>query len=444
MNTGASFRSRPRRGSVLLTALLFATALALALGGYLATARSSLVNAQRTFSARDALALAEAGLEEAFDSLRQADAGATTAIAWAGWTLTGSDATRTLPSFDRDGRALATVKLFVRGYDATAAAPIAIAQATLVPFDRSPPIVRTVQVALQKQSYFTRGLVARTDLSMSGQAFADSYNSNPTGSATGPWAAYPGTGARANTTVIVPGGSVSLSGQSRINGNLLLGPGVTAPAANKVSGTIAGNFQGTFPMPAYPTAASVSQSYNLGGTIPATLPVSGHQPASDGSYYYFCSGTTIRNVTISANRKVTIVGTTTGLTSGIVLQGGATLTVYIDGALNCGNNSISNSNWAGALRIFTSTSSNCNVGGNGEIVACVYAPNAALSCSGNGMLVGSFVARSIMCSGQMEFHYDEALQLPSVSSPWTVTNWYERRSASDRATLAGLTNNFLQ
>jgi len=43
----------------------------------------------------------------------------------------------------------------------------------------------------------------------------------------------------------------------------------------------------------------------------------------------------------------------------------------------------------------------------------------------------------------MDFHYDEALQLPSASSPWTVTGWYERRSSTERAEIASLTNNFL-
>ena len=44
----------------------------------------------------------------------------------------------------------------------------------------------------------------------------------------------------------------------------------------------------------------------------------------------------------------------------------------------------------------------------------------------------------------MDFHYDEALQLPSAGSPWTVTGWYELSSAADRASLASLTSNFLR
>ena len=440
------FPSQRERGGVLLTALLFATALAIGLAGYIALARQTMIAAQRTFHSRDALGLAESGLEEAIDCFRQMDAGLAAATAWADWTLNGSTARRTFAPLDRDGRALATLKVYVTGYDGSSTTPLVISQATLVPFDGSAPISRVVELSLDKQSYFLRGVVAREGLTFTGQAAADSYNSNPTGSPTGPWAAYPGTGASANTRVIVATGSISLTGQARIDGDLMLGPTVSPPAASRVSGTISQDFSGTFPMPAYPAAGSVSRSYTLGSSIPGTLPVSGHEPASDGAYYYFCDATTIRDVTISAGRNVRIVGTNTSLSSGIGLQSGATLRVYMDGVVTIGNSALTNSNWAGAMQIFTTTSDNCSIGGNGSIYACLYAPNAALSCTGggsSGMLVGSFVARTITATGGMKLHYDEALQLPGAGSPFTITRWYERRSQADRAALGSLTGDFL-
>jgi hypothetical protein len=446
MRARAPFSSGRQRGGVLLTAMLLATALAIGLAGYAALARQAVITAQRTFHVRDALGLAEAGLEEAIDCYRQMDAGIPTATAWADWTVSGGNARRTLTPFDRDGRALATVKIYVRGYDGTLGPPLALAQATVVPFDGSAPIRRIAQLTLEKQNFFVRALVGRQGLTFSGQASTDSYNSNPAASVTGPWAAYPGTGARSNTLVIVPTGAISLSSNSSIGGNLALGSTVVPPPANKVSGTITTNFTGSFPMPVYPTAASVSRSYSLGGTIPAVLPVAGHLPAADGRYYYFCTGATIANVSITANRAVTIVGTTTSLGGGLALQGGASLTTYIDGAVNAGNNAISNGNWAGALQIFTSTSASCSIGGNGSIYACLYAPNAALSCSGGGstgMLVGSYVARTISSSGHMDFHYDEALQQASAGTPWTITGWYERRAEAERTDVATITGNFL-
>lgn len=440
-------RTKSQRGSAMLVALLLAAGLAVALTSYLALTRSARNAAQRTFHVRDALGLAEAGLEEALDSFHQMDAGSTPATAWASWTRSGSTATRTLTPFNRDGQAIATVKIFVNGYDGSNSTPLAISQATLVPFDGTPPVVRTLQVALIKQAFFLRALVGRQGLNFSGQASANSYNSNPSGSPTGPWAAYTAAAARNNTLVIVAAGTMSLGSQSTIGGNVVVGTGVTPPPQSKVTGTISTGFTGSFPMPTYPQAGSVSQSYDLGTALPATLPLPGHLPAADGRYYYFCHDTTIANVTIAANKAVTVVGATTKLAAGLALSAGASLSVYIDGAINAGNNAISNTNWAGSLQIFTTTVENCSIGGNGQLYACVYAPNSALTCSGggsSGMLVGSYVARTIASTGHMDFHYDEALQQPTVGSPWLVSGWFELSSAADRASLAGLTSNFLR
>jgi hypothetical protein len=429
--------------------MLLATALALGLAAQLALARNSMLSAQRAFYQREALALAEAGLEEALDGFNQVNLGAAATTAWGAWTRTGTTATRTLAPFDRDGRAIATVKLHVTGWDGSSDAARVISQCRIVPFDGSAPLSRIVEISLQKSSgLFIRALVAREGLNLSGQASADSFNSNPSGNPNGPWLRYSESLSRPNTLVIVPSGTVSLGSQSTISGNLMLGATVAPPPAAKVSGTITNNFTGSFPLPIYPSASAVSRSYDLGSTIPTTLPVTGHEPAADGRYYYFVRNANIANVSIAAGRAVTIVGTTTTMGAGIGLTGTSSLSVYIDGVVNCGNNAISNNNWAGALQIVTSTSGTCSIGGNGSIYACLYAPNAALSCSGGGstgMLVGSYVARTISSSGHMDFHYDEALQLPQTSggTPWAITSWYERRSATDRAALPGLTGNFL-
>ncbi len=456
-----------RRGSVLLTAMLFAIALGLVLVGYLNLSRTSLKLAHRTFFATDASNLAEAGLEEAIYCFNQMTAGTAAATAWSGWTISSTNAMRTLPPFSRDQNAIGTVKVYVHGYDGTDAAPYVIAQGTITSFDGSPPIVKIVQVGLtQSGSFFTNGVVGISGVSLSGKPSFDSFNSNPSNSATGPWLAYSAALAQTNTTVIVPSGSVSL-GSGKINGNLLLGASVTAPPASQVTGTIKTNYTGTFPLPTYPTAASVSKSYNLGSSLPALLPAVGHVPAADGRYYYFVSGATIGNTAIAAGKNVTIVGTTTSLSSGLSIGTNATCKIYMDGIINAsghgainnggnggnnqtGNNSGNNSgdpNWAGSLQIFTSTAGTCQISGNGDLQACVLAPNATLSVAGGGSLVGSFTAKTVTASGNVGFHYDEALKFVSIGGSSAggakLTSWFERQSSADRSAVAALTNNFL-
>ena len=186
----------------------------------------------------------------------------------------------------------------------------------------------------------------------------------------------------------------------------------------------------------------------MGSKIPATLPAKGDKPAADGRYYYFAKGASINNVTITAGMNVTIVGTTTSL-SGLTVGTNATCAIYIDGAINASSQgSLNNNNWAGALQIFTTTTSSCTVSGNGELRASVYAPYASLKASGggtSGSVVGSYVAKTITATGQMSFHYDEALRrlYTGGGGGWALTKWFELQSSGDRSTVDALTANFL-
>lgn len=442
-----------RRGSVLLTALLFAAGLALVLGSYLSLSRTSLKVAHRTFFANDAANLAEAGLEEALACFNLMAAGTAPATAWTGWTISGANAMRTLTPFNRDQNAIGVTKIYVKGYDGTDPAPVVISQATVTPFDGGAPIIKTVHLAITLTTgVASPGLVGMEGVSFNGNTGADSYNSNPTNSAIGPWLVYSSSIARANTSVGALGGSLSIGGGD-IAGNLFLGPGVTAPNANKVTGTIRTDYSASYPFPTYPSAASVSQSYNLGSSIPATLPRGSDVAASDGRYYYFCSNTSVRSFAVTANRKVTIVGTANvgmPLTAAtpITLPTSSSLQVYMTGPLTISGTSLNASGYAGALEIYTTTTSACSFGNGTHVVASVHAPYAALDTSGNtngNRLNGRFIARTITLAGTYDYHYDESLPgMGAASTSYDITRWLDFQSAADRATVSGLTGGYLR
>lgn len=444
----SSARRPAARGSVLITALILAAILGAGLVGYLRLSSTALKLSQRTLFGYDAANLADAGLEEALYSFNRTNAGVAAATAWAGWTLSGSTARRTLTQFNRDQNGVGTVKVFVNDYDNGGGNPYVVSQATITPFDGGAPIVRIVRIGLKQSGVFINGIVGLNGLSLKGQPLIDSFNSNPTNSPTGPWLTYTAARSAANTSVVVKSGTIEL-GNGLIKGNVSLGAGVAAPPAAQVTGAIQTNYTGTFAMPAYPTAAGVSRSYSLGSVIPATLPAAGHLPAADGRYYYFVNGATIANTTIAAGANVTIVGTATSISSGVNISSNATLAVHIDGPINASSSgSLNNGNWAGALQIFTTSAAECTISGNGELRASVYAPNAALKASGggsSGSVVGSFVAKSIIATGQMSFHYDEALRYLNTTggSRWTISSWGEIRPGSDLTALSAATGNFL-
>lgn len=467
-------RHHCQRGSLLITALLIAAVLGLALVGYIALSQNALKLAHRTLFTNDAGNLAEAGIEEALYCYNQMNAGTSAAKAWTGWTTSGGNATRTLAPFNRDQHAVGTVKVFVSGFDGGNPDPYVISQATITPFDRSPPVVKIVQINLGKNAYFTNGLVGIKGLTMSRDGLADSYNSNPTNRPNGPWAAFSTKAATGNTSVAVAAGSLNATSRNIIRGDLYLGKGV-ATGSIKVTGAIRPDFNGIFPMPDYPTmsdAPAPVYSRRRGKPkkiktkvtkLASVLPQKGDTPADDGRYYYFCDNFTIGDVTISPGADVTIVGTRTDMVSGLAISSKATCRIYIDGPItitannsgkekdkdkgNDKNSSIESGDWAGALQIYTTTSRDCLIETDSTIYACVYAPNAPLRFTGDidlpTTIVGSFVAGSIRADDNVNFIYDEALTTLSEGKIWSLATWSELRTGSDRATLGTLTDKFL-
>lgn len=446
-------RRGEERGSMLLTAMLFAVGIALVLGSYLSLSRTSLKVAHRAFFANDAANLAEAGLEEALYCFNLMETGTAAATAWSDWTISGVNAMRTLTPFNRDQHAVGIAKVYVKGYDGSDAAPYVVSQATVTPFDGGAPVVRTVRLEIRRNAAtLAHGLVALNGLDLRNSSFVDSYNSNPWGSPTGPWLPYMSLLARSHASVVVLGGSVDIRNSARIKGDLYLGPGVAAPSASDVTGTITTNYSATFPFPTYPTSAGVSRSYDLGSSIPSVLPRAGDQPASDGRYYYFCSNENIRSFSVTANRDVSIIGTNSGMpvtaSTPIVLPSSSTLHIYMDRALTLsGGADLNPSGWAGALRIYTTTTSDCTIANNSQIVAWFQAPNAELRATGNNsanMLAGFYLARFIYAANSMDFHYDESLQPAASTATYDVTRWFDFQSAADRATVSGLTGGYLR
>ena len=432
---------------MLLTAMLLASGLALVLGSYLTLSRTTLKVAHRTFFANDAANLAEAGVEEAFYCFNRMSAGTAAATAWSGWTIVATNAMRTLPTFNRDQNAIAVVKVYVKGYDGSDAAPYIVSQAVVTPFDGGRPIIKTVHLALRRNAgTLGHGLVALNGLTMNNSTYADSYDSNPSGSPTGPWLVYSTAIDNPNTSVAVLAGTVTMASGARIRGNLYLGSGVASPASSRVTGTITSNYSLTVPFPAYPTAAGVSQSYSLGATIPATLPRTGDLPAADGRYYYFTTSI-VRSFTVTANRNVTIIGTSSMAitsTTQITLPTTSTLHVYVTGVFTISGTSLNSSGYAGSLRIYTSTASACSIGNATQLTAWFHAPNAALTATGSSTansISGCYIAGTITTSSTQYFHYDESLP---IYATYEMTRYMDFQSTDDKATVAGLTGNYLQ
>jgi hypothetical protein len=355
-------------------------------------------------------------------------------------TTTNTSATRTLSTFNLDQNATGVVQIYVAGYDGSYATPLAVAKATITPFDGGAPIVKIIEVALKFNGPFMNGLVAKNGITWNGHPTADSWNSNPVNSSTGPWVTYASATHNANTTVASLSGTVSLGSQGSISGNLALGSTAIYSGSNTITGTITYNFNNSLAMPTYPATSTLANYYTLAPAISGILPRNldtTNSPGTDDTYYYFVSGGTIGNTIIAANSKVVIVGNlTTNVTGTVTIPTTGSLKIYTDGTIN---GTYLNSAWAGALQLFTSTTSGTTISGNQNILACIYAPNSPITGNGggnSGAFYGSVVGATVTSNGHMDFHYDEALKSFSTGKPWTLNLWRELQSSSERAIYA--------
>jgi hypothetical protein len=352
-------------------------------------------------------------------------------------------ATRTITFSNLDQGASATVKVWVAGYQGTSVLPIVVTKATITP-QQGPPITKIIKVILTKSSAGAKGVLAYNDISWNGHPNADSFISSTTPGVP-PFTQYNPLNARSNTILgSLYGPTVDLGAQGVVSGNVMLGPGVTVTGSGTVTGTTTNNLNINFTMPAFPANSGATAGVDLGSTIPATLPQAGDSPAADGNYYYYASGATIGNVSITAGKKVVIVGSSTSMNSGLQIGVSGTqvgsATIYIDGPVSPGNGQINTGSWAGALAVYTTTTQNCTISGNGYFCGQLYAPRATLVGNGGGNdpedLVGSFVVGSITSNGHMSFHYDEGLGGSPPAKAWSLGLWAELQTAANRALYA--------
>lgn len=114
---------RQTRGSVLIVAMILAVIIGVALVSYLKLSNNSLKVSQRTFLQNSAMNLAEMGIERALTSFNHAVNG--DANAWAGWTINGTTATRTISGFVPAPGATGVIKLYVQNQNSGSTTTIA-------------------------------------------------------------------------------------------------------------------------------------------------------------------------------------------------------------------------------------------------------------------------------------------------------------------------------
>jgi len=423
--------SRPAQsGGVLIATLIIGTILGITAASYLMALRAQHTAVIRSQAWNAALAMAEAGVDEALAQLNPGVGAGIVNRSANGWpgpsgglygpvarTLSGGSysvvfTTHTFPT------------IYSTGY-----VTVPILGATLK---------RTIRVATTNTALFTGGLEAKYDVNFGSRGlYIDSFDSsNWALSDHGRYPVNNPSRTSTNGTVASLFGPVNL-GNATIKGDLQLGSTATYSANNgSVMGEVTYDFNDDFDTVVLPQVNWDASKLQDNTTITAYDPLdtniyqyvfttSGNYKISSVRQGLYVAPKTVVNLYVTDNSKPTIIRL------GGVGRDAAQLNFYMAGetfSLSGGN--IVDS---GLARNFTyyGLPSNLTIkfSGNASFTGTIYAPSANLVLTGGGEddydFVGAAYVKSANLNGHFNFHYDESLLRMGPMKSYVAKNWHE-------------------
>lgn len=438
----SAHKYRDRKGSVLIVTLILGSAIALALGSFMAVTINTVRMSQRSFYANSSLNLAEAGLEEALYALNTGD--------WTGWSTHSSGADnrfRAVGPFNLGQQASGDIAIVV--FNATTSpTPTIVAQGESAPSSGA-VIVKQLEVKVRRRSHWATGVVAKENVKFSGgNVYVDSYSScDPTYSTGGAYdpSKHRDRGSVASARVVsevgVDVGNSDVWGYVSTSGaDVDVGPNGTVRGEDTPGGVkkdpsrITKDFPGAgFELEEAPTSFD-SIYTDISGT--ATLGTAGTSTTIKAANMLNTNGNTIEvygDVTLYVTNKVDLKGD-------FFVRPGSTLELYVDGDMFVGGNGqVNETGLPENLKIYgtaaTAGGQTIKLHGNGIMHAAVFAPNANIELKGGGSsgeMSGSVIGNTVTMTGNYDFHYDECLEDASDGNPFAVASWRELNSAGER------------
>lgn len=428
-------KTNPRRGSILIAALIVAILTASMVGVYLSSVTQEVKLAHKARMDFQAVNVAEAGIEFALASLQNGD--------WSEWESSTNGFYRdTFPyinyQMNRENR---QVRVYVEPH----ATPPAVLAEGIITHANGMEAHKQVYVQLGQRSLFANGLLSKNGVTLNGNTiWIDSY-----ASANGPYDAATNSndnGSVASLSVEV--GSVAVD-NADVFGRVAtggawpeVGPNGSITGKDTPSGVtvdqsrVALDFYASLPDPEKPELASPSTSVN----------------ATIGS-----SGTTseykISSLDIKNNETFAIEGDVTMVVEGDIdvkgqlrLNPGASLQLFVDGDMTIGGTGIVNVDGAppNLLVYGTGSDKEFKLHGSASFAGAVYAPNNDVSLKGGGSsgeMFGAAVGDTIVIVGNYSFHYDESLADMDNDDGIRVSQWEELTTAARRQNMNTILEN---
>jgi len=415
------------QGSILMISLCIATIVGIVLGGYLYLIRTQNVSVMRSQYWNAAMAVTEAGVEEALAQLNPGVLGPVNK--WANnWTV--GNGVYSPPNLPRN---LANGSYYYVSFTDAEPPVITSTGYVTVPITGD-KISRIVQVSTATYSPFMFGIVVKTNMDLNGNNVTiDSYNSKNGGT-------YDPNHPGHHGDVASKDGVID-AGNGNINGTLHIGPTVQVSVGPNV--VIAGGTINDMNI----DVPDVQPPFTWAG-----LPLLGSSFKSSSPYshydYVLTSGKYLLNsisggktggqslVVESGSTAVLYVPGNASL-SGITIEYGATLKLYvggpslsIEGVTMQDAQGHSGAETPSALQVYgLSTLTDVTIGGNGTFTGVLYAPHAQLTMNGGGNDVndwfGSVIVNSLTMNGHFNLHYDENLPASTDILGYRIASWKE-------------------
>jgi len=156
---------------------------------------------------------------------------------------------------------------------------------------------------------------------------------------------------------------------------------------------------------------------------------------------------TVSSVALNGNGNLTLGDASGGyieiyVTGSVAVTGNSQITlsptvkakIYFAGDFSVAGNGIVNSNnQPGDLQLYgikppDNVTQTVSLGGNAQLTAAVYAPDANVTVNGSGSsghVFGSIVGKTVVMNGVTNLHYDEALGIGGPVTNYKIVSWFE-------------------
>jgi hypothetical protein len=431
-------RIKNNRGSILTIMLIITILMGISMASYLKLVSSQNLSVQRSQNWNSAIAVAEAGAEEAMAHLNKN----TTNRTRDSWTLNLTNVVKSR-TIDADNRYTVNITTLVEP-------PIIFAQG-MVHIPKSDQwLVRTIKIGTTNDGFFVKAMAAKGTIDLKGNRITvDSFDSGIPGKNL---AGQYDPSVRGDKGDIATNSKLidSLStGNADIWGHISTGPGGTSSGLpNGSVGDLAYHSAGkTGVEPGFSSDdmnvqfPDAQPPFNWGTQLTPTanpLLFPGYDLAMMSGDF------NINTINLSSSQKILIAGpgvtrlyvksnlTMTG-SSQIEIRPGASLQLFVGGSTTqIGGKGVLNNGGSAVNFQYWGLSSNTSVSytGNASFLGSLYAPYADLTMGGGGSgtpidFVGSSISKTVSMNGKFNFHYDEALGRLGPRRGYTVTSWNE-------------------